>query len=974
MKHPKPKLFSAILLVCFCGAVHAATTNSFKNFETAPVHPVALSPDRMFLAVCNLPDGRIELFDVTDGLPHLRASIPVGIDPVSVRFRNDNELWVVNHISDSINIIDVRTAAVRELLVTRDGPADVVFAGNPVRAFISCPPENLIQVVDLESLAVTRTISIQAERPKALAVSPDGSKVYAAIFESGNGSTILGPRFTGLRHIPPAGPVDLDLGPYSGQNPPPNAGTNFLPAFGTNFPASNLPPRVSLIVKKQLDGRWLDDNKADWTSFVSGTNAPLSGRVPGWDLLDRDIAVIDAATFEVSFIERLMNICMDLAVNPASGEIAMIGSDGLNHLRFEPVLQSIFSQVLLALVQPTNSSARVLDLNPHLDYTRRTISAAERNKSLGDPRGALWNSAGTRLYVTGMGSDNLVALDSAGNRLALVALPEGPTGMALDEPGQRLYVLNRFASSLTVLHSETLAVLNTIPIYDPTPTQIKEGRPHFYSTHKTSGLGQVACASCHVDGRMDRLAWDLGSQLGSMKNITFTNRNFGGDAPSATNHFHPMKGPMVTQTLQDIIGHEPFHWRGDRDGLEEFNPTFKDLQGADEELTDEEMQQFEDFLATIHFSPNRRRQFDNSLPRNLRLDGHFALGRGNLPKGTQLPAGDAVTGLNVVRSLNCTACHTLPSGMGSDLVFRNNRWTSIPPGPKGEHHLALSALERSDQLPLKIPQLRNLGEKMGLNFRGPSTSGFGFFHDGRADTLTHFLQDGFGFQEDKETADVIAFLLCLTGSDLPTNAPGSNVNLAPGGFSRDTPAAVGRQLLLSADTSALDSFIARANSSTGRVQLIVKGYRDGIPRGWFFQTNQFRPDAPGPGLSRSNLFALANAENKLLFTLVPSGSGQRLGIDRDEDGLLDFEELEVQPPASALPRLSTFKREANSLELISQTAPGQRVRLQYKDSLHEALWLPLTEFADAATGSITNDLQIDPGARERYYRLEVFRP
>ena len=29
-----------------------------------------------------------------------------------------------------------------------------------------------------------------------------------------------------------------------------------------------------------------------------------------------------------------------------------------------------------------------------------------------------------------------------------------------------------------------------------------------------------------------------------------------------------MKGPMTTQTMQDIIGHEPLHWRGDRSGLE----------------------------------------------------------------------------------------------------------------------------------------------------------------------------------------------------------------------------------------------------------------------------------------------------------------------------------------------------------------------------------------------------------------------
>jgi DNA-binding beta-propeller fold protein YncE len=964
MQRSQPTLILCLLLLGVCSALDAATTNSFKNFETAPVHPIAISPDGSTLAVCNLPDGRVEIFSLENAVPQLRASIPVGIDPVTVRFRGNNELWVVNHISDSIIILEVQRLAIRTLIATRDGPADVVFAGNPVRAFVSCPPENLIQVIDPENFSVLRTIPIKAERPKALAVSPDGLKVYAAIFESGNGTTLVAPRLIGLDQPPPAGPADLDFGPHAGQNPAPNFGTNFVPAFGTNLPASNAPPRVSLIVKKQPNGRWLDDNHGDWTSFVSGTNAPFSGRVPGWDLLDRDIAVIDATTFEVSFVDGLMNICMDLAVNPGSGEIAMVGTDALNHSRFEPVLQSVFTRVLLALVQSTNSAAQVLDLNPHLDYDARTIPLSERQKSLGDPRAVLWNSSGTRLYVTGMGSDNLTVLDPTGNRQALVKLPAGPTGMALDEPRERIYIFNRFASSLSVLHTETLSILTNIPIYDPTPPQIKEGRPHLYATHKTSGLGQAACASCHIDARMDRLAWDLGSQLGSMKFIDATNRNFGSVPPAVTNHFHPMKGPMITQTLQDIIGHEPFHWRGDRDGLEEFNPTFKDLQGADDELTDEEMQQFEDFLATIHFPPNRLRQFDNSLSRSVRLEGHLSLGRGKLRKDAQLPAGDAVAGMNIFRGATCVPCHSLPSGMGPDQVFRNNRWTKIPTGPKGEHHVALIATARSHELPFKIPHLRNLSEKIGLNLDGASQSGFGFFHDGRVDTLTRFLQDGFFLQDDKQTADMIAFLLSISGSDLPAAAAPTNGSLAPGDFSRDVPAAVGRQLLLSADSNTLDAFISRASSPTGRVDLIVKGCHDGVLRGWLFQTNRFRRDGPGQTLARSALLALASPTNKFLFTLVPAGSGYRLALDRDEDGQLDFDE--------AIFRLAVGTQQRDSLPLIIRAQTGQRLRVQLKNSLRETLWtvLPETEHVTSSETS-TNFVPILEAQHQRYYRLEL---
>lgn len=325
-----------IFLCLFLTSARISSASSpltnFVNFETAPVHPVALSPDATTLAVCNLPDGRLELFQAEDLAP--LGSIPVGLDPVSVRFRGTNELWVLNHISDSINVVDLAKRAVVRLISTRDGPASIVFAGEPERAFVSCPPENVVLVFDPTSGALVRTIDIPAERPRALAVSPDGHRVYAAVFESGNGTTIIAPRMIELTQFPVANPIDLFSGPYGGLNPPPNRGNEFVPPLSTNLPPGHAPPRVSLIVKKQSDGRWLDDNSGDWTQFISGTNAAYTGRVPGWTLLDHDVVAIDAATFELSFVDGLMNICMDLAVNPATGTLAVIGTEALNHLRY----------------------------------------------------------------------------------------------------------------------------------------------------------------------------------------------------------------------------------------------------------------------------------------------------------------------------------------------------------------------------------------------------------------------------------------------------------------------------------------------------------------------------------------------------------------------------------------------------------------------------------------------------------------
>jgi len=110
-------------------------TPSFVNFETPVINPIALSPNGAMLAVCNLPDNRLELFDVRSGTPVPLRSVPVGLDPVSVRFRTDEEAWVVNYISDSISVVNVVRGNVVATLPTPDTPADVVFAGQPVKFY-----------------------------------------------------------------------------------------------------------------------------------------------------------------------------------------------------------------------------------------------------------------------------------------------------------------------------------------------------------------------------------------------------------------------------------------------------------------------------------------------------------------------------------------------------------------------------------------------------------------------------------------------------------------------------------------------------------------------------------------------------------------------------------------------------------------------------------------------------------------------
>ncbi|MCI0631077.1 MAG: hypothetical protein L0Y44_10550 [Phycisphaerales bacterium] len=808
-------------------AANTALGQSFVNWETPHVSPLAMTPDGAKLLVVNTADNRLEVFSVAiGGLTHV-GSIEVGLDPVSVRARTNTEAWVVNHVSDSVSIVDLPTMRVLNTISVGDEPADVAFAAG--KAFVSLSQLNQIKVYDQSTLAqLGSAITLEGEDPRALAT--DGTHVYAAIFESGNRTSIIAQTV-----------VSSAANPYAGDaNPPPNNGTAFSPLQAPGNPA---PPAVSLIVKKN-GSNWLDDNQEDGTPSTNWNSS-----VP-WNLHDHDVAVIDANSLAVSYVNGLMNLNMQLAVKPG-GQVAVVGTDAINHKRFEPNVGGIFVRVMGATFPAGGGSGTMVDLNPHLDYLDSTVDQSLRDQSIGDPRGIAWNADGTRGFITGMGSNNVIVADGSLNRIANVDVGQGPTGVVVDVARDQVYVLNKFDATITVLNQTSLSELDVVSIFDPTPLVIKVGRPHLYDTHATSGLGQASCASCHIDGRIDQLAWDLGNPAGNVIPFDEQCQLFGCENP------HPMKGPMTTQTLIGIIGTEPFHWRGDRDDLFEFNPAFMGLLGDDTVLTGVEMQEFEDFLAATRFPPQPNRNIDNSLQTSLPVTG----GNGNAVIGENKFMNQLIDGGLIA----CNTCHTLPTGTNGQ----------ITPG---------AALQETQSI--KIPQLRNLYEKTGLVKTGAgnqnSNKGFGFIHDGSFENLFVFLQAPVfifnGGNPDQQRRDVEAFLLSFpsgTHAGVGTQTTVLNGAAVPG-----------------PQQALIDQMISLANSNA--VGLIVKGRQGGIARGYsYIGGNNFQSDRNAEVLSAATLLAAAAGGSELTYTLVPEGSETRIGIDRDQDGFLDRDELDA---------------------------------------------------------------------------------
>src|SRR5436189_3249385 len=97
-----------VVAACLSGVLHASAQANYVNFEGKQTRPICLSPDGTRLFAVNTPDARLSVFDVTHPLnPFLIAEIPVGVEPVSVNARDNNEVWVVNEVSDSVSIVSV---------------------------------------------------------------------------------------------------------------------------------------------------------------------------------------------------------------------------------------------------------------------------------------------------------------------------------------------------------------------------------------------------------------------------------------------------------------------------------------------------------------------------------------------------------------------------------------------------------------------------------------------------------------------------------------------------------------------------------------------------------------------------------------------------------------------------------------------------------------------------------------------------
>jgi YVTN family beta-propeller protein len=922
-----PSVLASFLGAALAGAalVHAvaapaAAQTAYTNFETVPVRPLALSPDGSRLFAVNPPDGRLEIFEVTwRGLRH-RHSVAVGLEPVAVAARTRSEVWVVNHLSDSVSVVDVGAdppRVVRTLLVG-DEPWDVVFAGPReegergayTRAFVSAArrgqnhPEGPnaqqktpgigradVWVFDARELGAPlggtpeAIVQLFGDKPRGLAASPDGATVYAAVFHSGNRTTALS---TGAVCDGGASRGPCRLGQTGADDPPVEGepGTGNPPVLPGGLPAPNQDaagnpaPESGLIVRyDEASKQWRDELGRNW-----------NGAVP-FSLPDLDVFAIDATADppqQVAAWPSVGTVLFGLEVH-RSGRVYVANSEARNEVRFEgpgvagtTVRGHLHESRISVLGQ--DGSVRPRHLNKHIDYDVSPVPEGVRERSLSTPTGLAFSPGGTLVYVAALGSDAVGVLRVgeldrdrfAPSAAAQIPVPGGPAGLLVDRLRSRLYVYTRFDNAIATVDTRSRREVARVTLPDVEPEVVTAGRRFLYDARLTSGNGEASCGVCHVFGDKDDLAWDLGNPDA----VAVPNRNpflFG--EPSGA--FHPMKGPMTTQTLRGMDHHGPMHWRGDRTGADDpasgdamdelaafraFNVAFDGLLGRDQgPLPPEDMQAFAEFALTIFPPPNPIRPLDN---RNT----------GTLAEGAR-----TYTNVRVNLFGTCDTCHRLSPLQG---FFGTQGMSVFDPGD------------------IKMPHLRNAYDKVGAfgivafnplgnsgALLGDQIRGFGLHHSGSLGDIGTFLTfGGFVFPDGPaQKAAVEDFVIAFPS------------NLAP---------IVGQQVTRGAQADAavdarIDLLVAQAGTewvvlgNAGRMScdLVVKGVVGGEARGfvWDPAAGVFLSDRAGePGISDADLRAVSEQPGQsLTYTCATPGSGLRVGVDRDADGWRDRDELDL---------------------------------------------------------------------------------
>jgi len=473
--------------------------------------------------------------------------------PLNLALRPDGrEIYVTCSGSDSVIVVDPERRVVVAEIPVGGQPDDVAFSPDGSRAFVTNMFDDTVSVIDVATREEIRVLPV-GDEPHGVLTDGDGKRLYVLNAASDDVSVYDAVSLEWIKNLSASRrPWSLARSPDGASLVVTNALSRFVPFRTASEGEVTLIDTEDAVVENRpvLEGANLLMG-VDWhpsgdfalvTLNRTKNLVPMTRLLQGWTITNGlGILWRDATVDQVLLDESGLSFPdpTDLAITP-DGRYALVTSSGTDRVAVVDL------EKLTALVRRSSNYEREHVLPNHLGKATEFVVAQIPTRN--SPRGVL-------------------------------VMPNGKTA----------FVANALDDSLTVIDLVHLEAAGRIDLGGPkTITQVRFGERLFHSA-EISFHRQFSCHTCHPDGHVDGLAYDIEA-----------------DGIGVS--------PVDNRTLRGILDTAPFKWEGTNPSLQrQCGPRLAVFFTRVEPFTRDELAALELYIATIPRPPNRHRPLGADL-------------------------------------------------------------------------------------------------------------------------------------------------------------------------------------------------------------------------------------------------------------------------------------------------------------------------------------------------------------------------
>ena len=426
--------------------------------------------------------------------PRYKTPLNLAISP------NGKELYVACEASHTVVVVDTKTRLkVGEIKVGRH-PTDVAFSPDGKRAYVSNRLDDSVSVIQTATRKTISTIRV-GDEPHGVLTDRSGKRLYVLNTSSDSISVIDTTSLKEIKRIEASrSPWSLSLSPDGSQIYVTNALSRFV--------KFRKPPMSELTVVQ-----------TDRAVVTNRLTLPAANLVQGvdWHPSGKFALVTLNRTKNLVPMTRLLQgwtITNGLGVAWRDGRVDQVLLDEPGGCFPDPADVAITPDGSMALVTSSGSDRLAVVSVPKLIKIIETASEHQRKHVLPNHLGKP-----TEFVIKHIPTGN------------------SPRGVVITADGKTCFVANSLDDSLTVIDLQKLQAVGRIDLGGPKIiTKTRRGERLFHSANITFNR-QFSCHSCHPDGHVDGLAYDIEPDgLGS--------------------------DPVDNRTLRGILDTAPFKWTG----------------------------------------------------------------------------------------------------------------------------------------------------------------------------------------------------------------------------------------------------------------------------------------------------------------------------------------------------------------------------------------------------------------------------